>query len=133
MEKTSWHMARIRYGMGVIAVNAVLSLCAYAVARLFVPQEAVLSGWGIPLFFCIFGLVQFLILEKSAGAGWPYTSVYLSLKVFKLLFSLLLLVFYRFWGKVDFVACGLALIVFYLVNLIWDTLFFVRFEKICKK
>lgn len=126
-------MARIRYGMGLIAVNVVLSLCAYAVAKFFISEEMILSGWGIPLFFCLFGLVQFFVLEKGAASGLSYTRLYLSLKAFKLLFSLLLLVFYRLWGHVDFVACGLGLIVFYLVNLIWDTLFFIRFEKNCKK
>lgn len=87
----------------------------------------------IPLFFCIMGFLQFFLLEKGHKHGISHTTLYLALKTFKLIVSVILMTIYGLAFRKDIVIFGLLLIVFYLINLILDTLFFVKFEKGYKK
>lgn len=133
-EKEYWNASRLRYGMRLVGTNIIVSAASCLILQMTtMGGNSIYAAVCIPLFFCIMGFLQFFLLEKGHKHGIAHTTLYLGLKTFKLILSVVLMTVYGVAVRKDIVVFGLLLIVFYLVNLILDTLFFVKFEKGYKK
>ena len=132
-ESKYWNASRTQYGIRLIVTNGFVSVISCLILQMAMGGNGIYSAVCIPLFFCIMGFLQFFFLEKGHKQGTPHTTLYLALKTFKLIISVVLMVVYGLVIRKNIVIFGLLLIVFYLINLISDTLFFVKFEKGYKK
>lgn len=132
-EREYWNASRSKYGIWLVSGNVLLSVVSCLVISLSGKGYGMGAPVCIPLFFCLLGILQFFILEKGYKKGLSRTNLYLVLKTIKLLVSIILVIVYGLFSRKDIVMFSLLLIVFYLINLILDTLFFVEFEKGYKK
>lgn len=83
----------------------------------------------IPVYFYIFDFIYIYLFEHIRRNIQNKTLLlYSSLRMMKLMTSVILLVVYGFWVDVQVKEFLITFIIFYLVYLIFETLFFFNFE-----
>ena len=114
--------------------GVVFGWIGYGILQLFYPDEYSPYFPLIPLFFYVFGLV-FIYLFEYMHKYMPEKStlVYIISKGAKLVIGLMFLVVYGFFIGIHTKVFILTFLAYYIVYLIFESCFFLRFEMEMKK
>lgn len=101
----------------------------------FFPNLLIDEYWVIPLFFFILGLVfigQFpkAIFKKKRD---KLVNLYMLMRMIKIFTSFVFILVYWFIDKQNIRNFAILFIIFYLMNLIWETYIYTRMEKYIKQ
>ena len=100
----------------------------------FFPSLMINEFWVIPLFFFILGLIfigQFpkAILKKPG----KLVNLYMLMRMIKIFASFLFILVYWFIDKQNIRNFAILFIIFYLMNLTWETYIYTRMERYIKQ
>lgn len=96
----------------------------------FIPEHYFVWYPFVPLFFYVFGWFYIYMFDACIKyAPRKIQLVYWGMKCIKLLFTLLLLLFYVVKVNVHKVDFAITLFGFYLLSLTFESMFFYRYEK----
>ncbi len=100
----------------------------------FFPNLMIDEYWVIPLFFFILGLIfigQFpKAIDKKPG---KLVNLYMLMRMIKIFASFLFILVYWFIDKQSIRNFAILFIIFYLMNLIWETYIYTRMERYIKQ
>lgn len=100
----------------------------------FVFPEILVDGYIIiPLFFYVMGLVFIYLfnrtpLDKPSGV----VNTYMLMRMIKVFVSFIIIVFYWIFDKPHLRNFAIIFIIFYLINMIWETYIYLWMEKYIK-
>ncbi len=112
----------------------VTGLGGYGMIRAFLPQHYFSWYPAIPVYFYLFEgyyIYSFDVCRKHSPNR--ILSVYMGMKVVKMLLSMLIILFYILFVKVQKESFVLTFFIFYLLTLLNESIFFYLFEMNQKK
>lgn len=94
----------------------------WLILKHFFPEVQVKGYIFIPLFFYVMGLI-FIYLFNRTPLDKPAAAVntYMLMRVIKIFVSFVILLFYWIYDKDHIRSFAIIFIIFYLINLLWET------------
>lgn len=91
------------------------------------------SYFVIPLFFYLMGLI-FIWKFRHTSINKPddMANVYMLMRMIKVFVSFILILIYWLIDKLNIRSFATIFIIFYLINLVWETYIYLRMEKYLK-
>lgn len=95
----------------------------------FFPETMVDYYFIVPLFFYLMGLI-FIFQFRRTPVDEPkkMVNLYMLMRMIKIFMSVILILIYWFLDKPHIRNFAIIFIIFYLVNLIWETYIYIRME-----
>lgn len=83
----------------------------------------------VPLFFYLLGVV-FIIQFRRTPVNEPkkMVNLYMLMRMIKIFMSVILILIYWFLDKPHIRSFAIIFVIFYLINLIWETYIYMRME-----
>lgn len=105
----------------------------WIILKQFFPEMLVKGYIFVPLFFYVMGLIFIYLfnrtpLDKPAGA----VNTYMLMRVIKIFVSFVIILIYWFFNKEHIRNFAIIFIIFYLINMIWETNIYFWMEKYIK-
>ena len=119
--------------MNYLALTALLTVIAVVVLRLSVPSQYPSLLYLIPLFFILMLGIMLLIRRIMTNKGKSEQMFLLSYRTVRFILLLGFVTVYVVAVREYLLPFVIVFAVFYLVLLIYETLFFVRFFKLSKR
>lgn len=127
MKKSSEKRA---YLIILTVISLVFSIIGALVFRFVCPQNYFIAYPLIPTYFYLFGLLFIYLFERIYKNIQQRTLLlYVSLRMMKLMVSIVVLIIYGVLIKDQVVAFMFTFVAFYLLYLILEILFFYNFER----
>lgn len=99
----------------------------------FFPLLLVRGYLVIPLFFYLLGILFISQFRRSAIIHpTKMVNLYMLLKIIKIFTSFILILLYWFIHQSDIRSFAIVFIIFYLIDLVWETCIYLRMEKYIK-
>ena len=101
--------------------------------KLFFPYLLVRSYIVIPFFFYLMGLI-FIWKFRHTSHNKPaeVVNLYMLMRMIKIFVSFILILIYWLIDKPNIRSFAIVFIVFYLINLLWETYIYLRMERYIK-
>ncbi len=110
-----------------------LGVAGWIILRFLFPGMEVKLYFIIPLFFYLIGVVLFWRFGKvSVENPFKTTTLYMRIRVLKVLVSIVIIVLYWVLNKSGFRPFAMTFAAFYLIYLVWETALFLKLEKLIK-
>ncbi|WP_298650881.1 hypothetical protein [uncultured Proteiniphilum sp.] len=95
----------------------------------FFPEIMVDYYYIIPLFFYLMGII-FIYRFRRTPVGEPkkVVNLYMLMRMIKIFMSVVIILLYWFLDKPHIRNFAIIFVVFYLINLIWETYIYIRME-----
>lgn len=95
----------------------------------FFPETMVDYYYIVPLFFFLMGII-FIFRFKRTPVNEPKKMVnfYMLMRMIKIFMSAVLILLYWFLDKAHIRSFAIIFIIFYIINLIWETYIYMRME-----
>ncbi|WP_294068120.1 hypothetical protein [Proteiniphilum sp. UBA1028] len=105
----------------------------WIILKKFFPEVLVDGYILVPLFFYVMGLISIYIFkhsspDKPAGA----VNTYMLMRMIKIFVSFFIILVYWIFDKTNIRNFAIIFIIFYLINLIWETNIYLWMEKYFK-
>ncbi len=105
----------------------------WIILKQFFPEMLVKGYILVPLFFYVMGLIFIYLfnrtpLDKPAGA----VNTYMLMRMIKIFVSFVIILLYWLFDKVHLRNFAIIFIIFYLINMIWETNIYLWMEKYIK-
>jgi cell division protein FtsW (lipid II flippase) len=106
----------------------------WLVTNYFFPNLLVDEYWVIPLFFFILGLVFIGQFPKAISKKRDkLVNLYMLMRMIKIFTSFVFILVYWFIDKQNIRNFAILFIIFYLLNLVWETYIYTRMERYIKQ
>jgi hypothetical protein len=100
----------------------------------FFPNLTIDTYWVIPLFFFILGLIFIGQFPKAVvKESRKLVNLYMLMRMLKIFASLLFVLVFWFIDKQNIRNFAILFIIFYLMNLVWETYIYTRMERYIKQ
>jgi hypothetical protein len=101
----------------------------WLVLHKFFPNTLVDYYFIIPLFFYLLGLI-FIYRFRRVPLDEPkqIVNLYMLMRMIKIFMSFVIILFYWFLDKPHIHSFAIIFIIFYVINLIWETYIYLRME-----
>ena len=114
-------------------VMAVTGVGIWLLLEAFFPTLLVKGFYIIPLFFYLLGIL-FITQFRLSAITHPMKMVnlYMLLKMIKVFVSFITILIYWYIHKAGIRSFAIVFIIFYLIDLVWETFIYLRMEKYIK-
>ena len=114
-------------------VMAVTGVGIWLLLEAFFPTLLVKGFYIIPLFFYLLGIL-FITQFRLSAITHPMKMVnlYMLLKMIKVFVSFITILIYWYIHKAGIRSFAIVFIIFYLIDLVWETYIYLRMEKYIK-
>lgn len=114
-------------------VMAVTGVGIWLLLEAFFPTLLVNGFYIIPLFFYLLGIL-FITQFRLSAITHPMKMVnlYMLLKMIKVFVSFITILIYWYIHKAGIRSFAIVFIIFYLIDLVWETYIYLRMEKYIK-
>lgn len=127
-------LTKKKYLIWLTILTVATGLLVYLIIRLFFPEHYFNWYPAIPFYFYIFGWYYIYMFDMSRKYTPGKTlSIYMGMKVVKMLLSMLLILFYMLFVKIQKEDFIVVFFLFYLFSLMYESFFFYYFEHNQKK
>ncbi|MDD2726639.1 MAG: hypothetical protein PHO17_04975 [Proteiniphilum sp.] len=111
-------------------VMAVTGVGIWLLLETFFPTLLVKGYYIIPLFFYLLGIL-FITQFRHSAITHPtkMVNLYMLLKVIKVFVSFITILIYWFIHQAGIRSFAIVFIIFYLIDLVWETYIYLRMEK----
>ena len=117
------------YLTALTALTLVVGIGGALILQHVLPEYNFSTYPFIPIYFYVFGLILIFLFERVRRNIQQKTLLlYASIRMMKLMVSIVVLVIYGVWIKIQIKEFLFTFIIFYLIYLIFEILFFFRFE-----
>ncbi|HHU27378.1 MAG TPA: hypothetical protein GXZ56_12285 [Bacteroidales bacterium] len=100
----------------------------------FFPNLTIDTYWVIPLFFFVLGLIFIGQFPKAVvKESRKLVNLYMLMRMVKIFASLLFVLVFWFIDKQNIRNFAILFIIFYLMNLVWETYIYTRMERYIKQ
>ena len=111
-------------------VMAVTGVGIWLLLEAFFPTLLVKGYYIIPLFFYLLGILFITQFRHSAITHQTkMVNLYMLLKVIKVFVSFITILIYWFIHQAGIRSFAIVFIIFYLIDLVWETYIYLRMEK----
>ena len=111
-------------------VMAVTGVGIWLLLETFFPTLLVKGYYIIPLFFYLLGILFITQFRRSAITHpTKMVNLYMLLKVIKVFVSFITILIYWFIHQAGIRSFAIVFIIFYLIDLVWETYIYLRMEK----
>ena len=116
----------IQFLLCLTLLTIVLGFACGLALRAWMPEHCPAFYPAIPLFFYVYGILYIIVYGQFPDKG---ILVYIGGKVVKLILSLLFLLLYAQLVKLHIKTFLIIFLFYYLVYLIFESLFFLKYER----
>lgn len=119
----------------IILHTAMLLITGFGVwiiLKLFFPEMLINTYIIIPLFFYVLGLVSIFQFRLRPREESKVINTYMFLRALKIFTSFVFIIIYWIFDKPNLRTFAIIFIIFYLINLIWETYIYIWMEKYMK-
>lgn len=114
-------------------VMAVTGVGVWLLIEAFFPALLVKGYVVIPLFFFLLGIIFITQFRRSAITHpAKMVNLYMLLKVIKVFVSFITILIYWFIHQAGIRSFAIVFIIFYLIDLVWETYIYLRMERYIK-